>query len=77
MRQPGLLGLSDHLNRLSAFGDPLEELARIVDFEVFRRALVAALADGDGANGGRSPYDPVEMLKVLILGPRTTSAMRG
>jgi hypothetical protein len=26
MRQAGLFGLSDHLKRLSAFGDPLEEL---------------------------------------------------
>ena len=67
MRQAGLFGLSDHLKRLSAFGDPLEELARIVDFEVFRPALVAALAYGDGAKGGRPPYDPVAMLKVLIL----------
>ena len=67
MRQAGLFGLSDHLKRLSAFGDPLEELARIVDFEVFRPALVAALAYSDGARGGRPPYDPVAMLKVLIL----------
>ena len=67
MRQAGLFGLSDHLKRLSAFGDPLEELVRIVDFEVFRPALVEALAYGDGAKGGRPPYDPVAMLKVLIL----------
>jgi hypothetical protein len=36
MRQAGLFGLSDHLKRLSAHGDPLEELGRIVDFEAFR-----------------------------------------
>jgi hypothetical protein len=65
-----LFGLSDHLKRLSAFGDPLEELARIVDFEVFRPVLVAALADGDGAKGGRPPYDPVAMLKARILAGR-------
>ena len=28
---------------------------------------MAALAYGDGAKGGRPPYDPVAMLKVLIL----------
>ncbi|TWH89487.1 IS5 family transposase [Sphingobium wenxiniae] len=67
MRQSGLFGLSDHLKRLSAHGDPLEELSRIVDFEVFRSTLVAALAYGDGSKGGRPPYDPVAMLKVLIL----------
>ena len=67
MRQAGLFGLSDHLKRLSAHGDPLEELSRIIDFEVFRPTLVEALAYGDGAKGGRPPYDPVAMLKVLIL----------
>jgi hypothetical protein len=29
MKQSGLFGLSDHLKRLSANGDPLEELVRI------------------------------------------------
>lgn len=67
MRQSGLFGLSDHMKRLSADGDPLEVLARAVDFEAFRPPLVAALAYSDGAEGGRPPYDPVVMLKVLVL----------
>lgn len=67
MKQAGLFGLSDHLKRLSAHGDPLEELGRIVDFEVFRPTLEAALAYADGSKGGRPPYYPVAMLKVLIL----------
>ena len=67
MRQAGLYGLSDHLQRLSAVGDPLEALGRIIDFEAFRPSLIAALAYGNGAKGGRPPYDPVMMLKVLIL----------
>jgi len=32
IRQSGLVGLSDHMKRLSADGDPLEVLARVVDF---------------------------------------------
>lgn len=67
MRQAGLFGLSDHLKRLSAHGDPLEELGRVIDFEAFRPVLVAALGYSDGAKGGRPPYDPVVMLKVLVL----------
>jgi transposase len=67
MRQAGLFGLSDHLKRLSAHGDPLEELGGIVDFEAFRPTLTTALAYGDGSKGGRPPYDPVAMFKVLIL----------
>lgn len=67
MRQAGLFGLSDHLKRLSAHGDPLEELGRIVNFEAFRPLLMAALVYGYGVKGGRPPYDPVAMLKVLVL----------
>ena len=44
MKQAGLFGLSDHLKRLSANGDPQEELVRIVDFEGFRSILENALA---------------------------------
>lgn len=67
MKQSGLFGLSDHLKRLSANGDPLEELGQIVDFEGFRPILEGALAYSDRAKGGRPPYDPVAMFKVLIL----------
>lgn len=49
MKQAGLFGLSDHLKRLSANGDPLEELSRIVDFEGFRPILDNALAYSDGS----------------------------
>jgi IS5 family transposase len=55
MKQLGLFGLSDHLKRLSANGDLLEELGRIVDFEGFRMILTSALAYSDGAKGGRPP----------------------
>ena len=67
MKQAGLFGLSEHLKRLSAVGDPLETMQRVVDFEDSRPLLEAALAYSDGAKGGRPPYDPVTMLKVLIL----------
>ena len=67
MKQAGLFGLSEHLKRLSAVGDPLETMERVVDFEALRPLLEAALAYSDGLKGGRPPYDPVTMLKVLIL----------
>ena len=67
MKQAGLFGLSEHLKRLSAVGDPLEAMERVVDFESSRPVLEAALAYSDGSKGGRPPYDPVTMLKVLIL----------
>lgn len=70
MKQAGLFGLSDHLKRLSAHGDPLEVLGRVVDFEGFR----ATLNYSDGRKGGRPPYDPVTMLKVLVLAAQNNVA---
>src|SRR5579863_2839733 len=71
MHHAGLFGLSDHLKRLSAYGDPLEELERIIDFEAFRPTLIAALAYGDGARGGRPPYVPV--LRDVVTNDNTAS----
>ncbi len=56
MKQLGFFDLLEHLKRLSESGDPLEE----------------ALAYSDGAKGGRPPYDPVAMFKVLILAAQNT-----
>jgi hypothetical protein len=52
--QPGFFDLSDRYEALSAAGDPLERLAAVVDFEVFRGPLVAVLTDrGYLAMGGQ------------------------
>ena len=67
MDMRGLFSLSEHLERLSQDGDPLEVLEATVDFEYFRRWLVEGLGYGDGAKGGRPPFDPVSMFKLLIL----------
>jgi IS5 family transposase len=67
MRQAGLFGLTEHLDRLRRDGDPLEVLEATVDFEHFRGWLVEGLGYGDGSKGGRPPFDPVSMFKALIL----------
>ncbi len=67
MQQSGLFGLTEHLDRLSKDGDPLEVLEATVDFEYFRCWLVEGLGYGDGSKGGRPPFDPVSMFKALIL----------
>lgn len=67
MNPESLFSLSDHLKRLSQDGDPLEVLEATVDFEYFRGWLVEGLGYGDGSKGGRPPFDPVSMFKVLIL----------
>jgi IS5 family transposase len=67
MEQRSFFGLSEHLERLSKNGDPLEVLDATVDFEYFRGWLVEGLGYGGGSKGGRPPFDPVSMFKVLIL----------
>ena len=64
---PSFFDLSDHLARLSADGDPLEELEALVDFEALRPALLKALNYGDGTRGGRPHFDPVAMFKAMVL----------
>ena len=67
MQQGGFFDFDDRLRRLSDLGDQLEAYGSVVDFEIFRPELEAALAYSDGARGGRPPYDPVLMFKVLVI----------
>lgn len=65
--QPGLFDIDERLRRLSDLGDQLEAFGRAVAFEMFRGDLVKALAYSDGSQGGRPPFDPVMMFKVLVI----------
>lgn len=74
--QAGFFDLSDRYEALSAAGDPLERLSTVVDFEIFRGPLIAALQRGlliaalqrgPRSKGGRPPFDPVLMFKVLMF----------
>lgn len=67
MSQPGFFDFENRLSSLSKAGDPLEGLSTAVDFEIFRKPLVKALKYSDRRKGGRPPYDPVLMFKILIL----------
>lgn len=67
MDPKSLFSLNDHLEALSEHGDPLEVLNQTIDFEYFRGWLVEGLGYGDGSKGGRPPFDPVAMFKILIL----------
>ena len=65
--QAGFFDIDERLKRLSDLGDQLEAFAGAVDFEVFRADLVKALSYSDGSQGGRPPFDPVMMFKVLVI----------
>lgn len=65
--QPGFWDIDERYARLSEVGDPLEKLNSVVPWQAFRKPLAKALKRSDGAKGGRPPYDPVLMFKILVL----------
>jgi len=66
-RSPGFFDVDERLAELSAKGDDLERVKALVDFELFRPLLEAAVPRADRLKGGRPPFDHVLMFKVLIL----------
>ena len=65
--QAGFWDIDERYGRLSEAGDPLVKLNAVVPWDVFRKPLAKALKRSDGAKGGRPPFDPVLMFKVLVL----------
>jgi IS5 family transposase len=65
--QAGFFDAEERLRWLSAWGDPLERLRAVVDFDAFRVEVEAALPRADRSRGGRPPYDAVLMFRVLVL----------
>ena len=70
--QPGFFDVDERLRRLSDLGDQLEAYGRVVEFELFRPELEAALSYSDGAKGGRPPCDAVMMFKILLIQAHNT-----
>lgn len=65
--QAGFWDIDERYVRLSEAGDPLEKLNLVVSWGVFLKPLAKALKRSDGAKGGRPPFDPVLMFKILML----------
>ncbi len=54
--------------RLSAIGNPLEAINKVIDFELFRASLERKLLNTNKKNNaGAKPYDVVMLFKILIL----------
>ena len=65
--QAGFFDVEERLAGLSKKGDDLERLIAVVDFELFRPELEAAVPRADRSKGGRPAFDHVLMFKVLVL----------
>src|SRR5450755_4091667 len=67
MGQFGFFDADKRLAAISAKGDPLEMIARVVPFESFRREIEAAPAQEKKSNAGRKPIDVIVMFRMLVL----------
>ena len=65
--QRGLFDVDERLAALSRAGEPLERLTSVVDVELFRADLEAALLRSDRAKGGRPPCDAALMFRLRVL----------
>ena len=73
MGQFGFFDADKRLAVISAKGDPLEMIDRVVPFESFRAEIEAATltpASEKKSNAGRKPIDVIVMFRMLVLQSR-------
>jgi len=64
----GLFDEQDTYQKLSAIGNPLEKISKVIDFEMFREILESKLLNQDKKNNaGAKPFDVIMMFKIMIL----------
>ena len=70
MGQLGFFDVDKRLLAISAKGDPLEMIDRVVPFESFRAEIEAAVltpAEDKKSAAGRKPIDVIVMFRMLVL----------
>lgn len=67
MLQSGFFDLSERHALLERLGDPLPKIDRVVDWAALGETLKVLRAGQDRSKGGRPPFDPLLMLKVLVV----------
>ncbi|EMN00749.1 IS5 family transposase [Leptospira noguchii] len=66
MKNFELFESQNRIKKIENLGDPLKNLQELVDFEIFREELESMSRSGT-EKGGRPPYDPVMMFKIIVL----------
>ena len=70
MGQLGFFDADKRLSTLSAKGDPLEAIDRLVPWESFRAAIEAVMLTPDEkrkSSAGRKPFDAIVLFRMLVL----------
>jgi transposase, IS5 family len=65
--QPGFFDLDNRYDQLSKLKDPLVELNRVIDWNVFADLLSETTAKTRKSAAGRKPFDRVMLFKMLVL----------
>ena len=66
--EPSFFDESKRLAAFSRLSDPLEELGKLIDFEMVREVLTEAMRKSDRKSpAGRKPLDVILMFKALII----------
>lgn len=65
--QLGFLDIDTRHAKLSGYGDPLERLNQVINWEIFRPVLAKIDTKKRKSNAGRKPTDRILMFKLLIL----------
>ena len=70
MGQKGFFDVERRLEAISALGDPLETIKKIVPWEDFRtdiEAVTETKPEKRKSNAGRKPYDTILKFKIMVL----------
>lgn len=69
-KQMNFFDLSNHYEKLSLQGDPLERLLKVMDFKIFLPLLKKAFVKERKNAAGRKAFDLLLMFKILIIQSR-------
>ena len=65
--QLGFFDLDNRYAQLSKLNDPLEELNRVIDWNLFADLLAETTTKPRKSEAGRKPFDRVMLFKMLVL----------
>lgn len=65
--KPDLFADAAHKRKIESLGDPLQLIARHIDFAQLTQTIDTLLPRGDASRGGRPPYPTEVMVRILVL----------
>lgn len=63
----GLFDRMDRLSQIDKMGDPLANLSAVMNWEIFQPVLDGIPGDEPKGPGGRPPFHPMFMFKILVI----------